>query len=133
MCLNCYTIEVNIVNWFSVITLLQHVYFLYNAAIVLLHFIGHVWSLQHLCRLAIRKCLGIRKRRYIKELPLPQHLVSFLMSLPLDCSKTLHENWDRIRTNTPNKQKSKPSRDGSKFDSGASLQALKTGTDSVFY
>ena len=117
---------------FTVITLLQHVYFLYNAAIVLLHFTGHVWSLQHLCHLAIRKYLGVGKRRRIKELPLPRHLVSFLMSLPLDCSKILHENWDCIRTNTPNKQKLKPSQDGSKFDSGASLQTLKTLTDSVF-
>ena len=92
-----------------------------------------MFGVYSICHLAIRKYLGVGKRRYIKELSLPRHLVSFLMSLPLDCSKTLHENWDRIRTNTPNKQKSKPSRDGSKFDSGASLQALKTGTDSVFF
>ena len=91
--------------------------------------VGCVWSLQHYCRLAIRKFLGVGKRKRIKELPLPRHLISYLMSLPLQCSERLHDNWDRIRiSNSASKQRSRPlkNRDGSKFDSGASLQALKT-------
>ena len=81
--------------------------------------------LQHHCRLAIRKYLGVGKRRRIKELPLPRHLISYMMTLPLDCSDRLHDNWDRVRMNNPKPQRSM-NRDGSKFNNNATLQALRT-------
>ena len=63
-----------------------------------LAFSGKVWELQHLCRLAIRKGLGVGRRRRIKELPLPRHLLNFLCALPIARSSELHESWDRTRT-----------------------------------
>ena len=59
---------------------------------------GRVWSLQHLCRITIRRNLGVRKRRRIKELPLPKPVLSFLCALPVEKSKELHQNWDRARS-----------------------------------
>ena len=59
---------------------------------------GRVWSLQHLCRVAIRRHLGAARRRRIKELPLPKHLLSFLCTLPVARSEQLHQNWERTKT-----------------------------------
>ncbi len=60
--------------------------------------LGHVWSLQHMCRLTIRRSLGAAKRKRLKELPLPKHLLSYLCSLPVSESQTLHQNWERVRS-----------------------------------
>ena len=60
--------------------------------------VGKVWSLQHLCRVAIRRYLGAARRRRIKELPLPKHLISFLCTLPIARSDQLHQNWERTKT-----------------------------------
>ena len=59
---------------------------------------GKVWSLQHTCRIIIRKNLGPSKRRRLKELPLPPHLIAFLSTLPISCSEELHANWERRRS-----------------------------------
>ena len=59
---------------------------------------GRVWPLQHICRIAIRRFLGVGRRRRIKELILPKHLISYLCALPVAKSKELHENWDRVKT-----------------------------------
>lgn len=57
-----------------------------------------MWSLQHLCRIVIRRCLSVARRRRIKELPLPRHIISFLTSLPVAQSDKLHANWERTKT-----------------------------------
>ena len=57
-----------------------------------------VFPLQHLCRIAIRRCMGVARRRRIKELPLPPHLISYLCSLPVSCSDQLHEGWIRTKS-----------------------------------
>ncbi|XP_019855655.1 PREDICTED: uncharacterized protein LOC109584376 [Amphimedon queenslandica] len=59
---------------------------------------SRVWPLQHFCRLAIRKYMGVGRRRRIKELPLPRHVISYLISLPISCSDRLHANWERTRS-----------------------------------
>ena len=61
--------------------------------------IGRIWSLQHLCRIATRRILGAARRKRIKELPIPKHLVSYLCCLPVAKSDLLHQNWERIRSN----------------------------------
>ena len=60
--------------------------------------IGRVWSLQHSCRITIRRSLGVSRRRRLKELPLPPHLIVFLSSLPVGRSDDLHDNWERRRS-----------------------------------
>ena len=60
--------------------------------------VGRVWPLQHLCRVAIRRHLGAARRRRIKELPLPKHLLSYLCTLPVARSIQLHQNWERTKT-----------------------------------
>ena len=88
---------------------------------------GRVWSLQHFCRLAIRKFLGVGKRKRIKELPLPRNRISYLMSLPVEFTDRLHDSWLRVRVSgsSNTRHRSKRHKDGTVFSNGASLQALK--------
>ena len=60
-------------------------------------FLG-MFSLQHLCRLAIRRQMGVARRRRLKELPLPPHLISYLCSLPVSFSDSLHDGWMRTKS-----------------------------------
>lgn len=75
--------------------------------------------------------MGVGRRRRIKELPFPRHLIYFLTSLPVSQSDQLHANWERTKTTKSASIKSRVTghrprvilREGA--GRGASLQALR--------
>ena len=42
--------------------------------------------------------MGVARRKRIKELPLPAHLISYLCSLPVSFSDSLHDGWMRTKS-----------------------------------
>ena len=78
------------------------------AVLCLFTYTGKVPSLLHLCRLALRKMMGVTRRKRMRELPLPQQLTSYLSTLPLTFSEELFPDAERKRPSKSSRRHPKP-------------------------